>query len=343
MNQKKLLFFFGRPFSFLYSLIMGLRSFLYKKDIFKSIKLSVPVFSVGNLTMGGTGKTPTTYYIAKLLTENGYAPSIISRGYSGKAKDNINLVSDQKSVILTPALAGDEPYMLAKMLPGVPIVTGKKRIITTQYAVDNLSSNALILDDGFQHLPVKRDCNLALFDSQIGFGNDRVFPGGDLRESHSALARASAFVITGKDSANKSLPIYGQLNNLGFNIPIFSLSRVGSEFFDFNGQSVNHSELPLNILPFCGIGNPERFFTDLDNIDIDIKHQLIFDDHQVYTDKEVNRINDVARKLNLDALLTTEKDFVKLQEFKFGAKLYYVRPTYASTKDFDEFLLSFLP
>ncbi|MGL1932942.1 MAG: tetraacyldisaccharide 4'-kinase [Desulfotalea sp.] len=342
MNKKKWLFTIGYPFSSIYSYLMKARVFLYEKGILKSVKADIPIISVGNLTMGGTGKTPTTHYIARLLQNNGFSPAIISRGYSGKASKEINIVSNTETILLSPREAGDEPYMLASMLPGVPVITGRKRILTTSFAIKEYGVNVLLLDDGFQHLPVQRDCDLVLFDAKIGFGNNRVFPGGDLRESYSALARASALVITGNIIDHKKTPLYDQLMKSSCQLPIFSLKRTTSVYFDKHKKVVTTSEIPQNIQPFSGIANPDRFYNDLRELGFSTNTPISFDDHHIYQQSDIDYINKQVKDNNCSAIITTEKDFVKLQDFTFATPIFFTRPQLNAPPGFDDFILSFL-
>lgn len=182
---------------------MKARETMYLKGLKRRYQLPVPVISVGNLTMGGTGKTPVVAYLASLLLEKGFKPAVISRGYGGAAMNKVNVVSDGKAIFLDAAAAGDEPCFLAKSLPGVPILTGIVRILPCRHAIEHLGCDILLLDDGFQHLSVRRDLDLVLFSGAKLAGNSRVFPGGDLREPVSALNRCHGFLLTGITETNR--------------------------------------------------------------------------------------------------------------------------------------------
>ena len=219
----KALFFIGRPLNPLYSAVMKIRETLYKKKIIKSYSFPVPVISVGNLVMGGTGKTPIVRHLSELLKEKGYSPAVISRGYGGKSKQRVNVVSDGTKVYLAPTDAGDEPYMLARALKNIPVLTGTRRCFPCDYAINNFKTNVLLLDDGFQHLSVQRNLDIVLFDATALAGNSRVFPGGELREPVSALERCHVFLITGVSADNKSSAVKFQslLNEKFPNKPVF--------------------------------------------------------------------------------------------------------------------------
>lgn len=344
MLLKKILFIIGRPLSPLYSLVMQARAFLYRKSFFKQHKFPVPIISVGNLTMGGTGKTPTVLHIATILQKKGFHPAIISRGYGGKSTNKINVVSDTGSLLMSPAQAGDEPYMLASMLPGVPVLTGKKRTLTAKFAIEHFNCNVLILDDGFQHLAVVRDLDIVLFDKTTGLGNGRVFPGGDLREPISALARASIFLITGQDTtkAKKQSGIEKYLINQWPNTNTFFSKRDQGTFFSLQNRA-EHSRkiLPEKILAFCGIANPHRLQDDLIAYDFDVKFFKSYPDHHRYSQADLNFLIERARSLGALAIVTTDKDLVKVGSLSItDIPIYSVRPHTNFSDLFDKKILA---
>ena len=344
MSLKKILFTVGRPFGPVYCQIMRLRTLLYNCGFFKQHAFPVPVISVGNLTMGGTGKTPTVLHIAKLLRENGFRPAIISRGYGGKTTEDINVVSDFQDILLTAEVAGDEPYMLASMLPGVPVITGRKRVLTAAYAVNTFACNILILDDGYQHLAVKRDLNLALFADSIGLGNGRVFPGGDLRESTAALKRADLFLLTGQNRTDITEPsaIETYLKTEWPTKPLLSSTREqGSFIASDTGKSHNIEDIPKKIIAFCGIANPERVRDDLTEYGFEIVSFKSYPDHHKYSKDDVTTLLDKARATGAEAIITTDKDLVKLGiDGATEPPIFTVRPTNTFAPSFDQLILS---
>lgn len=299
---------------------MRLRAFLYSKSILKQHRLPVPVISVGNLTLGGTGKTPLVQHITKKLIQLGLKPAIISRGYGGKANAQINVVSDGKHLLLDAANGGDEPRLLAENLPGVPVLTGNKRAVTGQYAIKKLGANVIVLDDGFQHLGVHRDIDLVLFHADSLLSTNRVLPGGDLREPPAALLRAHGFLITGLASDNsKRVHTFRQVLNQRFpGKPIFT-ARYQPATILKKGLAHNVSTIPtaeaaeMVLYGFCGIANPESF----EQLLIQEKYNLVgfktFRDHHSYSKRDIQELRKLARKIGAQALITTEKDFVKLK------------------------------
>jgi tetraacyldisaccharide 4'-kinase len=337
------LFFFGRPLSPFYSLCMRLRSNMYSNGFFRREKMGVPVISVGNLTMGGTGKTPIVRYIAEFLSKNGFRPAVISRGYGGRTRDKINVVSDGKTVLMDAVKAGDEPVLLAESLPGIPIVTGAVRSYPCRFAVENLGCDILILDDGFQHLPIVRDVDLVLFNASSPLGNNRVFPGGELREPFSALSRANAFMVTGMTEE-----LQGRIQQLRLHLrknfpqsPFFTAAYDPFEVRKINSsQSVSLSDLPLNIYGFCGIAKPWRFHTTLKRCGFRVKGLTELRDHQVYNQELIDRISRLAEAAGAQALITTEKDMVKIRSLITPLPLYSLTMSVHIDDAFSDFLLN---
>lgn len=193
---EKIIYPLGRPFSPVYALVMRIRAACYAKGLLRRYRPPVPVISIGNLTMGGTGKTPAVISVCLSLQQWGYRPAVISRGYGGRPAAPVNIVSDGTTFFLPAGICGDEPRLLAEALPGVVVITAKKRSLGAQAAIKKYQCNILVLDDGFQHLAMARDLDIVLLAKDAPLGNGRVFPGGPLRESHSALARANLLVVT---------------------------------------------------------------------------------------------------------------------------------------------------
>lgn len=339
------LFFLGRPFSPLYGLCMRMRSVLYHKGIFRRQKMQVPVISIGNLTMGGTGKTPVVRFIADLLQKNGYQPAIISRGYGGKVRDRVNVVSDGKTIQLDAEHAGDEPVLLAESLSGIPVITGSVRVHPCLFAIENLGCNVLILDDGFQHLPVERDLDLVLFNAAAPLGNNKVIPGGHLREPFSSLARADAFLITNmREEFRKSVDKFqDDLNEYFPQTPVF-VSRYEPK----NCTKVDSSELlsfpdiPLDIYGLCGIANPLRFRTTLLDCGFRITGFTEMQDHQVYSQQLIEQISNLAENSGARAIITTEKDMVKIRSYVSSLPIYYIAMSVKVNDGFSDFILTTL-
>jgi tetraacyldisaccharide 4'-kinase len=335
----------GRPISPLYSFAMRLREQFYANGVLGSASFDVPVISIGNLTLGGTGKTPLVQHVARLLQANGFRPAIISRGYGGATKERINLVSDGRKLLLDAAYVGDEPRMLAETLPGVPVLTGVVRKLPAEKAVE-MGADVLLLDDGFQHLAIRRDLDIMLFNADTLAGNSRVFPGGDLREPVRALYRAHAFVLTGAEERNLERAVrFKHLLEQKFpERPVFfSSSRpVSLVRQESDGR---RTELPLNALAgrhclaFCGIARPEGFANTLQQLAITPAAFNALPDHHAYKESAVRQLTQAAANAHADCLLCTEKDLVKLRGVAFNLPLYGVILRAAPESHFDKLLL----
>ncbi len=312
---------------------------MYNAGVLRQEKLPVPVISVGNLVLGGTGKTPTVQYIARLLSQQGLKPAIVSRGYRGRAKELVNIVSNGDNILLSAILAGDEPFMLAESLPGVPVLTGSRRIFPCRHAIEQFEVDVIILDDGFQHLSIKRDIDIILFDGTALAGNSRIFPGGPLREPVEALNRCQAFLITGKNETNRQrIQHFSELLTDRFpEKPIYSSS--------VNKITLLHRDMTVCVditlstyFGFCGIANPLRFKESLDSAGVPLASFLPLKDHTIYNQPLLSSICKKAMACGADKLVTTEKDFVKLKDLTIDLPIYILRAQYQMEKAFDLFL-----
>lgn len=339
--SQDLLFAVGRPFSPLYSLLMRVRSGLYGKGVIRQHKMSVPVISVGNLTMGGTGKTPAVAYIAAYLQSLGYRPAIISRGYGGRAGGAVNLVSDGRKVLLDAAQAGDEPAMLAEKLAGVPVLTGRVRLHPCRFAIEQLRCDILILDDGFQHLAIARDINLVLFNATSLAGNSRVFPGGELREPVAALRRCDAFLLTGIDSVNRGRAerFAGLLGRRFPGRPVFSASLEAGPLIEAGGAPGHpQGSLPAPLYAFSAIAHPGRFLSTLAAAGIEVAGHTPFPDHHPYRQSDIDGLCRSAAELGAKGLVTTEKDRVKLRTLQFHTPLFVLKTRFRPDEAFPAYL-----
>jgi len=343
MGNRRLLtvlFVFGRIFSPLYSLAMRIRAGLYARGILVSIRLPVPVISVGNLTMGGTGKTPMVIYLARLLS-GGLRPGIVSRGYGGKSLQPVNLVSDGARILRSPFDVGDEPVLLAQSLSGVPVVTSRKRSSGGAYLVEQGLADILILDDGFQHLALQRDLNLVLFSAQASVQSMWVFPGGMLREPHSALERADCFVVTGVEGgvSNEAATLRGWLHENYPQTPVFEgrYEPVGLSCQE-RGRVGLEGLQSESLFAFCGIANPQSFRQTLER-DFSIKGWQSFADHYPFTREDIEGLARQAAALGCTGLITTEKDFVKIKDVVVGLPIWVLAVELRMGHNFDRFVL----
>ena len=350
MKKKQILYMLGRPFSPFYSLFMRLRESLYRTGFLHVNRIGVPVISVGNLTMGGSGKTPVVQFIARFLRDNGWRPAVVSRGYGGVAGNRVNLVSDGRQVLLNASAAGDEPRLLADTLSGVPVLTGKVRKYPAARAVE-LGADVLVLDDGFQHMALARDLDLVLFNADFLAGNSRVvFPGGDLREPVRALKRCHGFVMTGVCQRNRAEAMrFADLLHHHFpDHPVFMAGYRPTAILHWN-SGIAMKTLPIdevkgmNLFGFCGIAHPESFKEILAETGLSLTGFKSFDDHYPYNQNDLKNIFLLAEQHGADACITTEKDMVKLSKIEeCTVPLYALRMEVEFDSDFNTFLLSCL-
>ncbi len=339
-NKLESLFFFGRPFGPLYGVVMRIREQLYTKHVFTQHKVEVPVISVGNLVLGGTGKTPTVIFLAELLKGHGYRPAIVSRGYGGRAQGEVNVVSDGSTVLMNAIDSGDEPAMIASSLEDSPVLTGKKRIVPCIHAIQELGVNCIILDDGFQHMGVSRDINLVLFDADNLAGNSRIFPGGPLREPVAALKRTSAFLITGQTPANteRSNAFCDLLRSRFSDIPVFTSQYSRPQLWQGDRELDSIDNLDPAYI-FCAIANPERVLKTAHELGIKVKGSSFLPDHKVYSQQLIMTLCKKAEESGARNLITTEKDFIKLKDYQFSLPLYVIKIRQEPEAGFRDFII----
>lgn len=338
---RALLFWLGRIFSPLYGLVMMIRAFLYARGLLASTKLPLPVISVGNLTMGGTGKTPMVIYVARLLATCRH-PGIVSRGYRGRSRQPLNLVADGQRILMPPEEAGDEPVLLAQSLPGVPVVTARQRALGGSFLCQQGLADILIMDDGFQHLALQRDLDLVLFSAQTSMSSAWIFPGGMLREPPSALARADCFVLTGIEEGVRadadSLRQYLQENFP--QTPLFEGRYASVAITCLEQGRVGLSELRgAPLFAFCGIANPKSFHRTLLAEGLLVKGWRSFADHHPFSRDDLEAIAAQALAFGCAGLITTEKDFVKIKDLPVSLPVWVLAVELQMEPDFDRFVL----
>lgn len=344
--QKGLPFLFslGRLFSPLYGMVMRGRAFLYRHGVFwEPERLPAVVVSIGNLTMGGTGKTPLVLYVGRCLLRAGRKPAIASRGYRGRTSEPVTVVSDGGKVLAGPEVVGDEPVLLAEGLAGVPVLVGPDRARVGRFAVERFGVDTVVLDDGFQHLQLARDIDLVLFSARTFLGNGRVFPGGMLREPFSALKRAHGFVITGADKTTRAAAdaFKRVLQERYPDIPVFMGEYLPAGLLA--GRQATTSDLDkarqVPLYGFAGIADPASFQYTLEKEGFTLAGFQGFADHYSYRAKDVEGLVQAAMAKGAKGLITTEKDFVKLRSLPGKFPLFALRVELFMEKEFDSFLI----
>lgn len=306
----------------LYSGMVRLRQRLYARRALASLGLPCPVISVGNLTVGGTGKTPLVIHLAELINMLGYRPTILSRGYKGLSEKGGTVVSDGHSLLCDARQGGDEPYLMATLLPTVPVVVGRDRYAAGMDAIKRFKPDVILLDDGYQHLRLRRDLNLLLLDAQNPFGNTHLLPRGTLREPAASLARADAVVLT--RSQRICAESYSQFLHLIQPRPLFASTHQSVARMDLEaGQPIeslqrqNLASVDLKgkrVFAFAGLGRNDSFFDTIVHMGACLQGTMGFDDHHPYSSCDLDRIVRLAHQSGANCLVTTDKDFVRLPQ-----------------------------
>ena len=310
------------PLSFLYGAVTRTRLSLYRRGTFQTTKLDHPVISVGNITVGGTGKTPLVEWVARTLAAEGKFPCILTRGYGRKNPQLEVIVSDGYNVLSTPAEAGDEPYLLATKLAGqVAVISSANRIEAAQTATKDFGADCFVLDDGFQHLRLARDLNIVTIDATNPWGGGHLLPYGRLRESPANLVRADCVVITRCNQVDSIDSLAEEISQLTNGRPIFS-SEMRTSRASALKNSAQALKPPARIAGFCAVGNPASFFEQLRRAGFEVVLEKSFPDHHVYSQDEVDAIARSATEAGAKAVITTAKDAVKLRSLHFAMPCY---------------------
>ena len=324
--------------------IVMTRLAFYRHRIYRERTLGCPVISVGNITVGGTGKTPVVELLARELTAGGRRVAILSRGYKSvpkplitrvldkilrkKAIFNPRIVSDGQSLLLDSRTAGDEPFMLANNLRGVVVLVDRDRVKSGLFAIDQFGVDTLLLDDGFQYVRLDHRIEITLIDSQAPFGNEHMLPRGTLREPPGNLRRATHILLTKCVPGADNSKLIARIRRYNRTAGIIETTHHSRHLRNLlTGETRPLEALRgMKIGALCGIAAPESFEGALRNLGAKIEISKIYTDHHRYTDKEIEGfINRCARR-NLDAILTTEKDAVRIPRILDAAvPIYYLR------------------
>jgi tetraacyldisaccharide 4'-kinase len=331
------------PLSAAYGLVTSFRNFLFDRDWLSVKKLKAPVISIGNLTVGGTGKTPLVEYLAAMLLGAGKKPAILIRGYGGRNRGTIMLGAGDRHGLDAPDLVGDEALMLHARLAGVPVIVDRERHRGGTAAENLFPVDVFILDDGMQHRRLHRDIELVVIDALNPFSNGRLLPAGPLREPPGGLRRADAVVLTrSKRRAPDRLP-EAALKVLGRDRPVFHAYHEITGFSRLDGQDRLPDLKEAGMIAFAGIGRPALFFEDLRSAGCRILETHAFPDHYRYRASDITFLAERVRSKQAVGLVTTEKDAQRLKGLPFGAiPVYYmsIRALIREEKTFSDFLLS---
>lgn len=286
----------------------------------KQAKLPAKVISLGNITVGGTGKTPMACFLARYLQQQGFRTALLNRGYRSEKEDQAAIMSDGEHILLTPAVGGDEACLMARSLPGIPVLVGRKRSRSGQLAVDMFQSQILLLDDGFQHWQLYRDLDIVLIDGTNPFGNGYLLPRGILREPLYQLRRAGLIIITKADLADAQQleHIYETVRRYHPHVPIAEAvhrPRWCISFADWNSFTARTAcpSLPRSqaVIAVSALGNPASFEETIRSFGYQVTDTMRYDDHHQYSQADLAAMVQKAQAQKA-VLVTTEKDAVKM-------------------------------
>ncbi len=338
--------------SLIYRMAIQLRFFLYRIRVFRSRSVTAWVISVGNITLGGTGKTPVVEHLARLLHSRGRKVAVISRGYRRKTgprwrrvKEKLlgapttRIVSDGNNILLNSQVAGDEPYLLAANLDGIPVLINRNRAKAALYAVRRLKADTIILDDGFQHLGLKRDLDIVLIDSNHPFGNNHIFPRGILREPPRNLSRADMILVT-KAREGQQEELKSELRKYNQQAEILECRHNPVYLRDVRTSIKASLEFiqGTKAATLAGIANPYEFEQSLRELGVEVIYSRRFADHHSYTQQELIDTLNRADQRGAEILLTTEKDAVRFPRLPPGKiPVFFLRVRIDSVREEGDF------
>ena len=305
------------PFAWMYACVVVLRNLFFDLKLFRTERVGVPVISVGNITAGGTGKTPVVELVANTLERLNVRSAIVSRGY-GRKTEGLKVVSDGSSIKATVFESGDEAFQLAARLPKTVVVVDERRVRGARHAAENLNAKAVVLDDGFQHRSLYRDLDIVLVDPSQSPFHTAMLPAGFRREPLSSLKRADVVILT-KVSPGENVDRLGeQIRSrsaaaiMTSSYRVTSFRRAKTKFrVDLNSVRGKRA------VGFCGIGRPESFKQSLEEIGIHVDSMIAFNDHHWYTASDLQRIVTEQEEWKAEFIVTTEKDFVRISQTEF--------------------------
>ena len=296
----------------LYRAAVSTRNAVYDAGWIRQHRLPGIVISLGNLTVGGTGKSPLCSYTASLLSESGYRVAVLSRGYGRMGGPAPLLVSDGRGLLADAAASGDEPYLIARDNPSVAVAVGADRAKAARLLLEVTSPEIILLDDAFQHRRVARDIDLVLVDGRDPWGNGRMLPLGPLREPLAAVSRADGLVVTRAHDPGPA-GLAQTLERFNPNLTVFRARIEPRAFVRPDGEEISASALKgLSAYVFSGIARPEGFENDLRELGLRVCGHRRFADHHRFRRRDIEEIRRGSREAGAEMLVTTEKDLVRI-------------------------------
>jgi tetraacyldisaccharide 4'-kinase len=298
-----------QPLAWLYGAGVRARNRRFEDGRIVPVRLDAKVISVGNITVGGTGKTPLVETVARMVIRKGRRVAILSRGY-GRSSRGLTIVSDGSAIRCNVDEAGDEPLMLAKRIPEAVVIVNADRVLAGHEAIQ-LGCDTLVLDDGFQHRQLARDLDLVVLDGRHPFGNGRLLPAGPLREPPESLCRAHAVILT-RSSEFEYADALESIRKFT-RAPVFQSRHQPQLWRDLSGCGFPVAHLAgKRAIVFSGIGSPESFESVVSGLGVDRVKSVRFRDHHRFSTSEIRTLEKTARQVSADVLITTEKDAQKI-------------------------------
>jgi len=297
-----------------YRVALAARERAYRWGLLRTGRLSSPVVSVGNITLGGSGKTPLVEEVTRGFRELGTAPAVVSRGY-GRQSRGVAVVADRDGVRLEARAAGDEPLLLAEHLPGTPVVVGENRFEAGQRAVQRGGATAIVLDDGFQNRTLHKDLEILAVNGRAPWGNGRLFPRGMLREPLSALGRADVVVVTNPAGGGEMEALVATVRRHNGRAPVAVARYEVVDALDASAgtRRAPHDLRGARLLAFAGLGSPRGFAETLAEVGVDTAGLVEYPDHYWFHRNDLGDLVRQSRAVGAEGLITTEKDWVRLR------------------------------
>jgi tetraacyldisaccharide 4'-kinase len=292
-----------------YTAIIAVRNFLYSKSWLETRRVSATIFSIGNITVGGTGKTPLVIWLCKFLQQKGIQCAILTRGYRTRRHNRASSIEYRASRI-------DEPAILAESCPQAKVIVNPDRVAGATEAINKFGAKVLIMDDGFQHRRLRRNLDIVTIDATCPFGYGKILPAGLLREPVTSLKRADAVVITRSDQVQQA-ELHKIEENLQQINPNMIVTRSMHEPVcakSIDGKEISIEQLSgKKVFAFCGIGNPQSFLDTIKSVNVQMVGSKIYNDHHHYIDADISNIREQARVCGANLILTTQKDWTKIR------------------------------
>lgn len=330
------------PLAFLWEWIYRIRRMMYDYNVLQKSHFEVPVISVGNLTFGGTGKTPFTIWLVDYLNKKGLKSLILTRGYKGKFENGSGMIRCGGIFRVNPSEYGDEPALMDRKLQDATIIVGKNRSQNLRFYYDQVQSDVVVLDDGFQHINLHRNFDVVLFDASLPIERYKIAPRGYLREGMTALKDADAIIINAQPWVDEDNIVAIEemvVGNCRDNVPVSRVAYEPQGLFNGSYQKVYNVEQfdGVNAVLVAGLASPGSFYKFVESLGINIVKSIYYPDHHDFTVGDIDHILTSATQEGC-VVITTEKDIVKIRRISTDARIMFLDIDVVFTKNFEGFI-----